>query len=214
MEELGQVMPALKIALIDERDAYLAQKIRDSEGKKLVAIVGAGHMAGMCEAIRSGSDTNLDEINVIPNISPVWKWVGWAIPALIVCSLGYIGWTQGAEAASDNAVFWLLANAVPCAIGGVIAFAHPLTILAGFIAAPFTSLTPVIGAGYITAFVQTWVRPPMVHEFQSVGDEIATLKGWWSNRLLRILLTFILTTLGSAIGTWVGGSVIVTNLMK
>lgn len=214
MNELGEAMPALKVALIDERDRFLAQKIRESKGKKLVAVVGAGHISGMKDAILSGVDEDLEEISQISEVSPIWRWVGWAIPALIVGSLGYIGLTQGAEAASDNALFWFLINAVPCAIGGMLAFAHPITIAAGFASAPFTSLTPVIGAGYVTAFVQTWVRPPLVHEFHSVGDDIATLRGWWHSRLLRVFLTFILTTLGSLVGTWVGGSVIVTRMFQ
>ena len=212
MNELGQAMPTLKEALIDERDRYLAQKIRESEGQKLVAVVGAGHIEGMKQAILAGRDEDLEEISTIPKVSPWLKWISWAIPTLIVSALGYIGVTQGAAAASDNAIFWFLINAVPCAIGAVIAFAHPLTILAGFISAPFTSLTPVIGAGYVTAFVQTYVHPPLVHEFQSVGEDIATLRGWWHSRLLRVFLVFILTTLGSLIGTWVGGSVIVSNM--
>jgi pheromone shutdown-related protein TraB len=212
MNELGQAMPTLKEALIDERDRYLAQKIRESEGQKLVAVVGAGHIQGMKQAILEGRDEDLEEISTIPKVTPWLKWIGWAIPALIVSALGYIGVTQGAAAASDNAIFWFLINAVPCAIGGVIALAHPLTILAGFISAPFTSLTPVIGAGYVTAFVQTYVHPPLVHEFQSVGEDIATLRGWWHSRLLRVFLVFILTTLGSVVGTWVGGSVIVSNI--
>ena len=212
MNELGQAMPTLKEALIDERDRYLAQKIRESEGQKLVAVVGAGHIEGMKQAILAGRDEDLEEISTIPKVSPVLKWIGWAIPTLIVSALGYIGVTQGAAAASDNAIFWFLINAVPCAIGAVIALAHPLTILAGFISAPFTSLTPVIGAGYVTAFVQTYVHPPLVHEFQSVGEDIATLRGWWHSRLLRVFLVFILTTLGSVVGTWVGGSVIVSNM--
>ncbi len=214
MNELGEAMPALKKALIDERDHFLAQKIRETPGQKLVAVVGAGHIQGMKEAIRRGEDTDLEAISDIPKVSPVWKWVGWAIPALIVGSLFYIGLTQGAEAASEGAIFWLLINAVPCAIGGVLALGHPLTILAAFVSAPFTSLTPVIGAGYVTAFVQTWVQPPRVREFQSVGDDIATAKGWWTSRLLRVFLVFLLTTFGSLIGTWVGGSVIVTQIFK
>lgn len=214
MNELGEAMPALKEVLIDERDRFLAQKIRETAGDRVVAVVGAGHMQGMIEAIRRGADEDLEAISTIPPVSPAWRWLGWAIPALIVGSLVYIGFTQGAAAASEGAVFWFLVNAIPCAIGGVIALGHPLTILSGFVAAPFTSLTPVIGAGYVTAFVQTWVQPPRVREFQTVGDDIATTRGWWHSRLLRVFLVFILTTLGSLIGTWVGGSVIVTQIFR
>jgi len=212
MQELGRAMPEIKEVLIDERDAYLAEKIRTSPGERIVAVVGAGHVAGMRTALEAAQPVDLAPIEVIPPVSPVWKVVGWAIPALIISAIAYIGITKGSQAAGENAMFWFLANSVPCAIGGVIALGHPLTILAGFIAAPFTSLTPLIGAGYVTAFVQTMVKPPTVREFQSVGDDVGHVRRWWSSRLLRILLVFGLTTLGSAIGTWVGGVEIVSNL--
>jgi pheromone shutdown-related protein TraB len=213
MSELGENLPELKRTLIDERDAYLAQKIRDTVGNRLVAVVGAGHVEGMARAIEANRNVDLSEIEIIPEVSSLWKWIGWAIPTLILGSIGYIGWTQGFGKAGDNALYWFLANAIPSGIGGVLALAHPITSIAAFFAAPFTSLTPVIGAGYVAAFVQTWVRPPTVLEIRSVGDDIAAFKGWWSNALLKILLVFLLTTLGSVIGTWVGGIEIVKNVL-
>ncbi len=213
MRELGEAMPRLKTSLIDERDTYLAQKIREAPGQKIVAVVGAGHIEGMSRAMAAEQDVDLEDIESIAPASPIWKWVGWAIPGLIVGSIAWIGATQGFTQAGENALYWFLANAIPSGIGGLLAFAHPLTTLAAFFAAPFTSLTPVIGAGYVAAFVQTWFVPPTVHEIQTVGEAIGTLKGWWTNRLLRILLVFLLTTLGSVIGTWVGGFEIVSNLV-
>ena len=212
MAELGKAMPNLKRVLIDERDAYLAQKIRDSEGERVVAVVGAGHVQGMLAALSSEADVDLDAINEIPRVSSAWKWVGWAIPILIVGSIAWIGLSQGRVAAGENAWFWFLANSIPSGIGGLVALAHPATIAAAFLSAPFTSLTPVIGAGYVAAFVQTWVRPPKVGEFKSVRTDLARLPAWWQNRLLKIFLVFMMTTLGSLIGTWVGGIEIVGNL--
>jgi len=214
MKELGETMPQLKTALIDERDAYLAQKIRSAEGQKLVAVVGAGHLAGMSAAIASEVDIDLTRIEEIPAVSKAWKWVGWAIPALILGSLLFIGWSQGSAEAGQNALFWFFANAIPTGALAAVALAHPLTVVASFFAAPFTSLTPVIGAGYVAAFVQAWLVPPTVQEIQNVGDEMASPRNWWGNRLLRILLVFILTTLGSMIGTWVGGVEVVGNLFR
>jgi pheromone shutdown protein TraB len=106
----------------------------------------------------------------------------------------------------------VLANGIPSAIGAMIALAHPATIISAFAAAPITSLTPVIGAGYVCAFVQVMTQPPKVKEFEAVAVDIATLRGWWQNRLLRVFLVFFMTGLGSSIGTWVGGYRIVTNL--
>ena len=214
MAELGEAMPDLKRVLIDERDAFLAQKIREAEGEHVVAVVGAGHVQGMLAALASNLDVDLDAINEIPPVSPLWKWAGWAIPALIVGSSAWIGASQGPAAAGDNAGFWFLANAIPSGIGGVLALAHPATVAAAFLSAPFTSLTPLIGAGYVAAFVQAWMRPPKVSEFKSVGADMSSPRAWWRNRLLKIFLVFILTTLGSVIGTWVGGIEIVGNLFS
>ena len=116
------------------------------------------------------------------------------------------------QVAGDNALYWFVANAVPTAIGAAVAFGHPLTILLGGLSAPFTSLTPVIGAGYVAAFVQTWFAPPLVREFQAVGEDIAKARMWWSSRLLRIFLVFIFATFGSFLGTFFGGVEIFRNL--
>ncbi|MCI5217988.1 MAG: hypothetical protein D3914_02035 [Candidatus Electrothrix sp. LOE2] len=154
----------------------------------------------------------MEEINTIPSVSRSWKIFGWSIPAAIILSLVVIGCRQGAGEAGANALYWILANGIPSAIGAMIALAHPVTILSAFVAAPITSLTPVIGAGYVCAFVQVMTRPPVVKEFKRVSADIMTLRGWWRNKLLRIFLVFLLTGLGSSIGTWVGGYRIFSNL--
>jgi len=216
MAELGRELPELKKALIDERDFYLAEKIRAAEGKRLLAVVGAGHVAGIKEILGSPSPASsaetMAEISSIPPVSGLWKIIGWAIPALIILSLVIIGWQQGSAVAGANLKYWILANGIPSSIGAMLAGAHPLTIITAFVAAPITSLTPVIGAGYVTAFIQLMLRPPVVREFETALEDMATLRGWWKNKLLRILLAFIFPGLGSMIGTWIGGYEIVSNL--
>lgn len=212
MKDLGKEVPTLKTVLIDERDHYLAKKIADAPGTRIVAVVGAGHVEGICRTLHGRETVVLEELESIPPVSPAWKAVGWSIPALIVGSIAWIGWEKGLSAAGDNLMFWILANGIPSGIGGLLAMAHPLTIVAAFISAPFTSLTPVIGVGYVTAFVQAYLQPPLVREFQTVAEDIAIPRKWWKSRLLRVFLAFLLPTIGSLIGTWVGGTRIVSNL--
>ncbi|MEE8124301.1 MAG: TraB/GumN family protein [Nitrospirales bacterium] len=212
MKELGKEVPTLKEVLIDERDRYLAQKILDSSGTRTVAVVGAGHVEGILHTLKQTKTVDLEELNYIPPVSPVWKMVGWSIPAIIVGSILWIGWQKGAEAAGENALFWILANGIPSGLGGLLAMAHPITTVTAFLAAPFTSLTPVIGVGYVTAFVQAYLQPPLVRDFQTVAEDIAIPRKWWKSRLLRVFLAFLLPTIGSIIGTYVGGARIVSNL--
>jgi len=212
MAEFGKAMPVLKSVLIDERDIYLAQKIKEATGNKIVAVVGAGHLEGIVARMESDKVDDLSKYEIIPPVSRIWKGIGYAIPIFILGALAYIGFTKGSEAASDNAIFWILANGIPSALGSAIAFGHPLTILVSFLAAPLTSLTPLIGAGYVAAFVQLMLVPPKVKEFQTVSTDVLKAKNWWKNRLLRILLVFLLASLGSALGTYVGLFQIIKNL--
>lgn len=214
MDELGETFPDLKRVLIDERDIFLAEKIKTSPGKRLVAVVGAGHIAGIVREFAQDNRGRIVEINTIPPVSKAWKLAGWGIPALIVGSLIAIGIKKGAAVAGANFLFWALAHGIPAACGAMLALAHPYTTLGAFSAAPFTSLTPLIGAGYVTAFIQVMQRPPVVREFETAGSDMATVRGWWTNKLLRVILVFFLTTLGSALGTWIGGYRILSDLVS
>ena len=214
MKELGQTFPTLKKALIDERDSYIAQKVKTAEGERIVVVVGAGHVEGIMRILEEDEPVDLEALEVIPPVSPLWKWVGWGVPATIVAAIAMIGWNKGLGAAGDNVVYWVLANGLPACLGAVAALAHPLTIITAFVAAPITSLTPVIGAGYVTAFVQAYLRPPRVHELETVMEDISSPKKWWQSRLLRIFLAFVLPGLGSFVGTLVGGVEIFSNLFN
>lgn len=213
MDELGGTLPDLKRVLIDERDIFLAEKIKSSPGKRLVAVVGAGHISGIIRELGNDNRQRIPEINLIPPVSTVWKIAGWGIPVLIVAALITIGINKGASVAGANFLFWSLAHGIPAALGAMIALAHPYTTIGAFSAAPFTSLSPLIGAGYVTAFIQVMQRPPVVREFETASSDMATFRGWWRNKLLRVILVFFLTTLGSALGTWIGGYRILSDLV-
>jgi len=214
MDELGKAMPVLKKVIIDERDTYLAEKMKQSKGNKIVSVVGAGHARGIIKALNNNEQIDLKEIEIIPKPSPIAKIIGWGIPAIIIASILFIGYSKGLSEAGDNAMFWILANGIPSAIGALIALAHPLTILTAFFAAPITSLTPLIGAGYVAAFVQVYFQPPLVKDFQNVSDNAKQVLMWWKNKLLKVLLVFILASLGSVLGTYVGLFEIVRNVFN
>lgn len=212
MEELGESLPELKNVLIDERDTFLSEKIKEADGSKVVAVVGAGHVAGIKQALDEDRSGQMAEINAIPPVSKIWKTLGWLIPAIIIASIIAIGFRKGGSVAGDNIIYWILANGIPSSIGAILSMAHPFTIIGAFIAAPITSLTPVIGAGYVTAFLQVIFQPPMVSEFESALGDMSSFTGWWRNKLLRVFLAFILPGFGSMIGTYIGGYEIISNL--
>ncbi|MBM9615806.1 TraB/GumN family protein [Desulfobulbus rhabdoformis] len=214
IKEMADALPQTKAVLIDERDIYMAEKIKETKGSRVVAVVGAGHMEGIRQVLSQDNQHRMEEIANLPPASSMGKIIGWGIPALILLTLFGIGLRHGMEEFGANALYWILANAVPTAVGAAVALGHPLTVLAGFAGSPLTSLTPLVGAGYVCAFVQVMAKPPVVKEFEQVSNAITTVKGWWQNKLLRIFLVFMLTTLGSAVGTWVGGYKLVSSLAQ
>ncbi len=204
LDEMADVLPTVKTILVDERDTYMAHKISQSPGKKIVAIVGAAHMPGILKKLdQKFSEDEITELSTVPEKTRFSKLIPWLIPAIVV-GLFIYGFIAGnTQQLADAAVAWILANGVLSALGALIAFGHPLTILSAFIAAPITSLNPTIGAGFVTGIVQAFVAPPQVKDMENVADDIAALKGWWRNRMTRVLLVFLLSSLGSAAGTMV-----------
>jgi pheromone shutdown-related protein TraB len=212
MGELGAAFPALKAVLIDERDAYLAEQVRRAPGARVLAVVGAGHVAGMRTALAGGRNADLAALESVPPTALTTRLAGWSIPVVIVLSLAVIGLRYGPAAAGDNVLFWILATGTPGLIGAILALAHPLTVLATFLSAPLTTLSPVIGVGYVAAFVEAYLRPPLVREIQTVTDDVRVPRMWWRNRVLRICLVFLLTTIGTALGTLFGTAAILRRV--
>lgn len=204
MDELGAALPELKRVLIDERDAWLAERIRATGGRRIVAVVGAGHLAGMERALRERRAVDLAAFETIPPVPPLWRWVGWGIPAAILGSLAWIAVHLGPEVATRSLGAYIVATGLPTSLGAAVALAHPLTIASAFFVAPITVLSPVIGAGHVLALLEAWLRPPLVAELERLSQDAASLRAWWGNRLLRCLLVFVFTTLGAMAGAYVG----------
>lgn len=213
MNELSDYLPVIKEVLIDERDRFLASKIWESEGDNIVAVLGAGHLPGVkayLEKLGKGEVTsNVDELGSIPKPGIIGKLFAFLIP---VCIIGLIaaGFIYGGMHAGTQILStWFLWNAVPAAILTAVAFGHPLAILVGFIGAPFTSLCPFVGIGFCTAIVQATVCKPKVSDMETLQEDVSSLRGFYRNRILRTLLVFILSSIGSTIGTFAAGADII-----
>lgn len=210
MREFSEKLPEVREALIDERDQYLAARIQASPGERVVAIVGAGHVPGIKKWLGETIDTApLDEL---PPPSKTGRALAWLIPIIVVAMIVYGFVHGGAETSWEMFKAWFLINAGFGAAGSALAGAHPLTILAAFLASPFTSLNPTIAGGWVAGLVEASIRKPRVADFESIGDDLVSFKGLWINRVARILMVIVLTNLLGTIGTFVGGSVVATHL--
>jgi pheromone shutdown-related protein TraB len=207
MDEMGKTFPEVRQVLLAERDEYMVGKVREAAGRRVLVVIGAGHREGMAGFLAEDRAVRpAVELEHVPPPSSLWKLVGWGIPAAVIGSMVWIGVHKGLGALGDNLLFWVLSTGVPAALGTLCALGHPLTILTAFVMAPLKPFHPFLSVGAFAALAQAWFVPPRVEEMESVSDDIGHLKRWWSNRLLRIGLCFVLpglpTTIGMALGGW------------
>lgn len=200
LQAFGSKLPEIRETLIDERDRYLAHTIAHAPGKKIVAVAGAGHVPGILRHL--GKDQDMEELKRIPPPGRLGRIIGWAVP-LGILALIIAGFFRSGMAAGLGMVkWWILANGVLAALGALAAFAHPVTVAASFAAAPFTSLNPMIAAGWVAGLVEASLRKPRVADFVHLREDISSFRGFWRNKITRILLLVIFVNLGSAAGTF------------
>ncbi len=210
MKELAEFLPKVKEVLIDERDRYLASHIWMCEGTKITAVLGAGHLPGVQKHLKSIADgsenTDTADIEKVPSKQIFGKIIGWLIPVLIIGLIGAGFYFGGRQKGTDMVGQWIFWNSLLSGIGTVIAGGNILTILVAIVGAPLTSLCPVVGVGMFTGIVQAVVCKPKVRDLEFIQNDVTSVKGFYRNRILRVLLVFILSSFGSSAGTLVAGA--------
>ena len=209
LEEVGASLPELRRVLIDERDQYLAHEIRTSPGSRIVAVVGAGHVPGIEKYWNQPID--LEPLNRIPPKSKWTEVVKWGLPALLVGLMIAGFFVSGKSTGAHMVMWWVMATAGLAAVGAAGALAHPLTVISAGLAAPFAAIHPLIAAGWVSGLVEAYLRKPKVKDFESLSEDMSSLKGFWRNKVTRILLVVALTNLGSMLGTFVALPLMVRN---
>jgi pheromone shutdown-related protein TraB len=209
--EFAAHSPELYEALITERDRYMSARLRQdnsgSEGRKVMVVIGAGHMAGLTRHLEHSQATPADERAELDALPPRARWprtIPWAIMILVLLGF-YIGFSRSPELGWQLVFIWVAISGGLAALGALVARGHPLTVLSAMIAAPITTLNPAIAVGMVSGLVESWIRKPRVSDLENLRYDITTLKGWFRNPATRILLVFFLSNLGAGIGAWVAG---------
>ena len=217
VSEFGEELPEIKRVLIDERDEYMVGRLNQISAshdapKKILALVGAGHLMGMMPSMDLPPDAgHLQELDQKPPPRKTGLYIGWGICVLIL-SMFVVGFKQSPELGGQLVATWILLNGGLSALGTALAFGHPVSIFAAFFAAPLTSLNPTIGAGMVVGLVESYMRKPKVGDFETLREDITHYSMWWKNRVARLLLIFFFSSFGSMIGTYAAGASIVTQL--
>ena len=210
--EFAEQSEALYRPLIAERDRFMALRLAeenpDARYRNVLVVIGAGHLKGMAEHLRGEmpADPSAErrDLEATPPGRRWTRYIPWLVVALVLTGF-VIGFSRNRELGMELIVDWFLINGVLSATGAALAWGHPGTVVATFFAAPFTSLNPTIGAGFVAAGVELYLRRPTVSHFASLRKDVARLRGWWTNRVSRTLLVFLCATRGSAAGTYIAG---------
>lgn len=206
MGELADYLPSVKEVLIDERDRYLASSIYNASGKKIIAVVGAGHVPGILrsmESLEKGEDLFIGKSVEIPPPGLLSKIIPWIIPAAVLALVTAGFFRSGVDKSFSMIIWWVLINGSLSALGALVALAHPLTVLVAFVAAPVTSMNPTIGVGMFTGLFEAIVRKPRVVDLENLHEDIGSFRGFMRNRVTHILIVFFLSSVGSSVGTFI-----------
>lgn len=219
--EFASESAPLYSSLIAERDTYMAARLREEAGRsvtanpcKVLVVIGAGHLKGLCENLRVQQQDPGKTLADLAKTPPKAAWPKWLAVGLVLLVFAAIGYAfhrntlLGAHALRD----WVLFTGCFAALGALAARAHPLSVLSAFVAAPIKPFRPGIPAGGISAMVEVWARRPRVADFESLRDDIVHWSGWWTNRVARTLLNFFLVSLGTVIGEYAAGIHIIKSL--
>lgn len=206
LKDLFSQLPAryneIKKIIIDERDIYLAEKIRRAaaDSKKLFAVVGAGHLEGIMKYITQ--ENEIESLDIIPEKTFFEKVSFMFLPLLILGLIAYTFYAGGEKEGMDYLKYIIVIKGGLAALGAVLALAHPLSILMALVMAPIGTFIPVFKPGWMSALCESYLRKPLVEDFERIGDDSEHFTGFWKNRVIRIFLVLLLPQTGSSIGTF------------
>ncbi|MFH0862597.1 MAG: TraB/GumN family protein [Candidatus Altiarchaeota archaeon] len=211
MEDLAVETPSIKKVLVDERDEYIAHILHITDAKTVVAVVGAGHMAGIKrnlaeldgKVLVSHSMTLGGQTLVQPKkkkrISVLSLAIILAFAALLIAGLRQNGGTMTA----DMLVKWFVLTGAISAVGPILAMGHPFSVLAAFVSAPLKFLHPTIATGWIAGFIELKMRKPRVVDFKNLMM-LKTTADYFRNRVVRLLFVVAFTNVTATVGNIVG----------
>lgn len=211
IQSISKQFPIVAEVLIHERDQTLAYNIKNAPGPVVVAVLGAAHVPGVSKELYL--DQDIQSLLSVPPKKASSKFIGWIVPLFIlimILSLFNLDSSIGLQQLSR----WILLNGSLSALGVLLAKGHILSILTAFIAAPITSLNPLLAAGWFAGLSEAILRKPKVKDFQSISEDLNSFSGFYNNRVTHILLVVVFANLFSTLGTIIGGADLINTIVQ
>lgn len=209
LKELDQKLPEVSRSILHERNQYMAEMIKRAPEKNIVVVVGAAHTLGIIDALNH--DYDLDELRKMP-VKKKNSIGSWIIPLSLI-TLALTLAFKNPSVGLNQLLLWFALSSGLSTLGALLMGSHPWTLLVTLFGAPIGVLNPFLAVGMFSALTEAYFRPPLVSDFDTMSVDASTLKGWFKNKVLRILLIFVVTNLLSSLGTFISGGSMIKNIL-
>ncbi len=197
LADVGKLFPNIRYILIDERDRLMAHHLRAKQADVIVAVVGAAHVPGILKYLENPEP--IDGLLSVPQPKKAGLWT-WLFPLFLI-GITLLSMLQAPNLAWSTLLRFILINGSLAALGTLLAFGHPLSALSAFIMAPVGLLSPVLATGFFAGICEAYLRKPRVEDFMSLNQDLSSLKGYWHNRVARILLIVVFANVFASLGS-------------
>ncbi|WP_297982900.1 TraB/GumN family protein [uncultured Methanobrevibacter sp.] len=198
-----EISPGAYEALVNERDAYLANSILHIPEDHVIAVVGAGH--------REGINRYLDNPETIPPHSELislekkggipWLKIILALIPIMFIVIFFLAWLKGIQI-QGNVIEFIVISMIMGFLGSILSGSKIQSALIGGVVAPLTIIHPLLAAGWFSGLAEAKFREVRTSDIHNLG-KIESLRDLWNNNIVRILLVVIGTNLGVSIATLV-----------
>ncbi len=212
LEELKKISPTAHEVLVDERDAYMALQLKKVEDKNVVAVVGAGHVPGIRYYLENIPSVEIESLEFIPKKKfSTKKVLAILIPGIFIFLFGYSLY-KGINVIPELNK-WIFIHMVLASLGVVIARGSFVSAVVAGLASPFTSLNPMLAAGWFAGITEAWIRKINLNDFEDMVKS-ESLGDLYENNFFRVLLVAALANLGSLAGTIISFPVVLKPLIE
>lgn len=199
MEYFKEASPGGYNALVHERDAYMAHNLKSLEDYNVVAVVGAGHKAGIIEYLQNPD--SIPELNTINYVDEskisILQVILYIIPVLFII-IFIAAFFQGIDI-QGGLINYVLFAGTGAFLGSLISGSKIQSAIVAFLVAPITVIHPILAAGWFSGIVEGKLRHVGWSDMHELAD-FESFKDLWHNNLFRVLLVVIGTNLGCTIG--------------
>ncbi len=220
LEELFENLPSkynkIKDIIIEERDQYMSENIKkliydnqidknnkSNKIKKILVVVGAGHLKGIKNYLNSPLRFSLDLLNIVPPSRPIRALLTWIFLSFFIGTVFYLLLSNG-DSGKDLVWIWAISRSLGAGLGAILALAHPITVIVTMIMAPFSIFIPGSRLWMFSALTEVWIHKPRVEDFERIAEDTMDLRSFFKslyrNRILKLLWVITLVSTGLTIG--------------